>query len=114
MSGLVGHSSVGSEITQDEYEGDGAHTIDGSTAYTVVTTTGSPTFTTTVTCSASLISSSSASVAGMLTAAVARGASLMVAASTTTGTALEYAQADSKCDATADDVQLNAAMTALS
>lgn len=115
MSGLVGHSSVGFEITQDEYEGDGAHTIDGSTVYTVVTTTGSPTFTSIVTVSPSFIASSSASVAGMLTAKTGRSSTLTVSASTTTtATALEYAQADYQCNATADNVQINAALTALS
>jgi hypothetical protein len=66
-----------------------------------------------VTASASLIASSSASVAGMLTAKVGRVASLIVSASTTTATAVEYAQADYQCDGTADDVQINAALTAL-
>jgi len=111
--GIIAHSSVGFELTQEEYEGNAGHTIDGSTAYTVVVTTGSPTFTTTVTASASFIASSSASVSGMLTAKTGRGASLIVSASTTTATAVEYAQADYQCDGTADDVQINAALTAL-
>lgn len=109
--GIVAHSSVGFELTQEEYEGNGAHTIDGSTVYTVVTTTGSPTFTTTVTASASLIASSSASVSGMLTAKTGRGATYIIAGAN--ADAVVRGQADVVCDGTADNIEIQAGIASL-
>lgn len=63
---VIKHASVGSTLTQAEWEADETHTVDGSTDYTFLTSTGG-TFTGDVTASASLIASSSFSVAGQAT-----------------------------------------------
>jgi cytoskeletal protein CcmA (bactofilin family) len=63
---VIKHASVGSTMTQTEFEADELHTVDGSTSYTFLTSTGG-TFTGDVTAGASLIASSSFSVAGQAT-----------------------------------------------
>lgn len=63
---VIKHVSVGSTLTQAEWEADETHTVDGSTSYTFLTSTGG-TFTGDVTAGASLIASSSFSVAGEAT-----------------------------------------------
>jgi cytoskeletal protein CcmA (bactofilin family) len=60
---VIKHASVGSTLTQAEWEADETHTVDGSTSYSFLTSTGG-TFTGDVTVSASIIASSSVSVAG--------------------------------------------------
>lgn len=66
---VIKHASVGSTMTQTEFEADELHTVDGSTSYTFLTSTGG-TFTGDVTVSGSLVASSSASIAGGLTAVI--------------------------------------------
>lgn len=63
---VIKHVSVGSTLTQAEWEADETHTVDGSTDYTFLTSTGG-TFTGDITIEASLIASSSASIAGHVT-----------------------------------------------
>src|SRR5574343_2015419 len=66
---VIKHASVGSTMTQTEFEADELHTVDGSTSYTFLTSTGG-TFTGDVTVSGSLVASSSASIAGGLTTVI--------------------------------------------
>lgn len=63
---VIKHVSVGSTLTQAEWEADETHTVDGSTDYTFLTSTGG-TFTGDITIEASLIASSSVSIAGQAT-----------------------------------------------
>jgi cytoskeletal protein CcmA (bactofilin family) len=85
---VIKHVSVGSTLTQAEWEADETHTVDGSTSYTFLTSTGG-TFTGDVTAGASLIASSSFSVAGQATVSgsLVASSSASVAGKLTAGSA---------------------------